>query len=161
MCWKTVEVHLRSKSTFQFSFKNTWKFYGRFSCFNYHSVSMVKGVWSLLTEFLFLVEQRVYDGFYLTTVNVLNAKNWLPEPPWKKSQNTPALKTLSSRCLILDSWEETADIPVTIIALWPVEHVNNIHTMRFFIGIFLKYSVKIIHVECVWYFQNNALWDTH
>ena len=45
-----------------------------------------------------------------------------------------------------------------------IEHVNTIPTMQFFHWNFKKYSVKIICAyvlsltECVWNFQNNALW---
>ena len=40
-----------------------------------------------------------------------------------------------------------------------IEHVNNIPTMQFFIGISKNTQSK--SYLCGWEFQNNALWDTH
>ena len=42
-------------------------------------------------------------------------------------------------------------------------HVNNIPTMQFFTGISRNTQSKsymLSLTECVWEFQNNALWDT-
>ena len=45
-----------------------------------------------------------------------------------------------------------------------IGHVNNIPTMHFFTGISRNTQSKsymLSLTECVWDFQNNALWDTH
>ena len=45
-----------------------------------------------------------------------------------------------------------------------VGHVNNISTVQFFTGISRNTQSKSYMIslsECVWEFQNNALWDTH
>ena len=44
-----------------------------------------------------------------------------------------------------------------------IAHVNNIPTMQFFTGIFRNTQSKLYMLsltECVWDFQDNALWDT-
>ena len=46
-----------------------------------------------------------------------------------------------------------------------IKHVNNVSPNANFTGISEKYSIRILFMlsmtECVWEFQNNALWDTH
>ena len=45
-----------------------------------------------------------------------------------------------------------------------IGHVNNIPTMQFFTGISGNTQSKLYTLqsaECVWDFQNDALWDTH
>ena len=43
-----------------------------------------------------------------------------------------------------------------------VGHVNNIPRMQFFIGISRNTQNQMLSLtDCVWNFQNNALWDTH
>ena len=45
-----------------------------------------------------------------------------------------------------------------------IGHVNIILTMQFFAGISRNTQSKFYMLsltECVWEFQNNALWDTH
>ena len=45
-----------------------------------------------------------------------------------------------------------------------IGHVNSIPTMQLFTGISLNTQSKsymISLTQCVWEFQNNALWDTH
>ena len=50
-----------------------------------------------------------------------------------------------------------------IIIVWvTIGHVNNISTMQFFTGISRNTQSKsyiLSLTECVWEFQNNALWD--
>ena len=44
-----------------------------------------------------------------------------------------------------------------------IEHVNNIPTMQYFNGTSRNTQSKLYmwsSTECVWDFQNNALWDT-
>ena len=47
----------------------------------------------------------------------------------------------------------------------PIGHVNNIPAIQFFTGISRNVQSKsytmLTLMECVWDFQNNALWDTH
>ena len=46
----------------------------------------------------------------------------------------------------------------------PIGHVNNIPTIQFFIGISRNTQSKsymLSLTECVWDFQNDALWDTN
>ena len=45
-----------------------------------------------------------------------------------------------------------------------IGHFNNIHAMQFFPGVSRNTRSKSYMpslTECVWEFQNNALWDTH
>ena len=49
-----------------------------------------------------------------------------------------------------------------ILASASIGHVNNIPTMQFFAGISRNtQSYMLSLTECVWNFQNDALWDMH
>ena len=52
----------------------------------------------------------------------------------------------------------------SMLRLQIIWHVNNIPTMQLFTGI-SRYTESKLYMlsltECIWDFQNNALWDTH
>ena len=62
-------------------------------------------------------------------------------------------------------WSKCSDTHCTQGALlYQIGHVSNIPTMHFFTAISRNTQSKsylLSLIECVWDFQNNALWDTH
>ena len=66
-------------------------------------------------------------------------------------------QTLLGCQLLLHCHPEMSGVPA-------IGHVNNIPTMQFLSGISRNTQSKsymLSLTECVWNFQNNALWETH